>query len=317
MADEAELLIMTAFIASFCFFLLLYAAAGALYAVKSSSRRMLEERFAELAHEIRSAQRSRGDAHRSFASNVGRWLIDRLPKPDLETPRAEKLSRSLVQAGYSGTRRVYDIHFMSIGLGIAGFFIVYALSSLMDQPAGNTIPFALLGAATGFLAPTYYLRHKAGQRQRAIANELSDALDLLVVSVEAGLGLGEAIKVVGEEAERQNQEIGRELSLVASEMSAGATMGEALHSLAERTSVEDIKPLASTLIQSEQLGSRIGPALKASSDALRDRRKLRAEEAAHKMTIKMIFPLGLLVLPAMIMLTAGPALIQVLRILSH
>jgi tight adherence protein C len=308
---------MTAFIASFSFFLLLYAVAGALYGVRSSSQHSVQERFTQLADEIRQSQRNKSDRRRGAVSRAARWLIDRLPKPNPDTARVEKLSRTLVQAGYAGKRRVYDVHFISIALSIFGFFGVYTLCSVMQQPPGNTIPLALLGAAAGFLAPTYYLRYKASQRQRAIANQLSDALDLLVVSVEAGLGLSESIKVVGEEAERQNQEIGRELSLVSSEMSAGATMGEALHSLAERTAIEEMKPLASTLIQSEQLGSRIGPALKASSDALRDRRKMRAEEAAHKMTIKMIFPLGLLVLPAMIMLSAGPALIQVFRILGN
>lgn len=308
---------MTPFIASFCFFILLYAAVGALYGVRFSSRNQLEQRFTDLAEEIRSSEKSRPGGPPALVSRIRNWLLAWLPKPDPDTARLEKLSRALVQAGYTGKHRVYDIHLMSLGLAIAGFFATYILCSILGQPAGNTIPFSLLGGAMGFLGPTYYVRHKASQRQRAIANELSDALDLLVVSVEAGLGLGEAIKVVGEEAERQDQEIGRELSLVASEMSAGASMGEALHSLAERTAVEDMKPLASTLIQSEQLGSRIGPALKASSDALRDRRRLRAEEAAHKMTIKMIFPLGLLVLPAMIMLTAGPALIQILRILSQ
>jgi|SRR5690242_3293456 tight adherence protein C len=306
---------MTAFIASFCFFILLYAAAGALYGVKSASRRRMEERFADLADEIRSSSAT-GPAAPGFFSSTAQWVMDRLPKPDPDTARVEKLNRTLAQAGYFGKSRVYDVHFMSIGLAIAGFFGVYLGASMLHQPVGNSIPFALLGGAAGFLAPTFYLRRKASLRQKAIASQLSDALDLLVVSVEAGLGLAEAIKVVGEEAERQNQEIGRELSLVSSEMSAGATLGEALHSLAERTSVDEMKPLASTLIQSEQLGSRIGPALRASSDTLRDRRRLAAEEAAHKMTIKMIFPLGLLVLPAMIMLTAGPALIQVFRILG-
>ena len=138
-------------------------------------------------------------------------------------------------------------------------------------------------------------------------------LDLLVVCVEAGLGLYEAIKVVGAEAERQKQEIGTELSLVSSEISAGASLGQALRSLAERTAVEDIKPLAATLIQSEQLGAQIGPALHASSDALRTRRRLRAEEAAQKSTVKILFPLVLFVLPAMIMVIVGPAMIQVIR----
>ncbi|HEV7987357.1 MAG TPA: type II secretion system F family protein, partial [Candidatus Binataceae bacterium] len=156
----------------------------------------------------------------------------------------------------------------------------------------------------------------ARKRQNAIARQLSDVLDLLVVCVEAGLGLFEAIKIVGTESERQKQEIGRELALVTSEISAGATLGQALRNLAERTAVEDIKPLAATLIQSEQLGAQIAPALHASSDALRTRRRLRAEEAAQRTTIKILFPLVLFVLPAMLLVIVGPAIIQILHTLA-
>jgi tight adherence protein C len=121
---------------------------------------------------------------------------------------------------------------------------------------------------------------------------------------------------VGGESERQKQEIGRELALVAAEISAGASLGQALRNLAERTSVEDIKPLAATLIQSEQLGAQIAPALHASSDALRTRRRLRAEEQAQKTTIKILFPLVLFVLPAMLLVIVGPAVVQVIRTLG-
>jgi tight adherence protein C len=128
--------------------------------------------------------------------------------------------------------------------------------------------------------------------------------------------LFEAIKVVGTESERQKQEIGRELALVSSEISSGATLGQALRNLAERTAVEDIKPLAATLIQSEQLGAQIAPALHASSDALRTRRRLRAEEAAQRTTIKILFPLVLFVLPSMLLVIVGPAIIQILHTLA-
>ena len=119
-----------------------------------------------------------------------------------------------------------------------------------------------------------------------------------------------------QETERQKQAIGRELSLVASEISAGASLGQALRNLADRTAVEDIRPLAATLIQSEQLGAQIAPALHASSDALRTRRRLRAEEAAQKTTIKILFPLVLFILPAMFMVIMGPAVMQIIHTMS-
>ncbi len=119
--------------------------------------------------------------------------------------------------------------------------------------------------------------------------------------------------MVGTEAERHGQVIGRELSLVASEVSSGASLGVSLRNLADRTAVDDIKPLAATLIQSEQLGAQIAPALHASSDAMRARRRLRAEEAAQKTAVKILFPLVLFVLPAMLIVIVGPALIQILQ----
>ena len=164
--------------------------------------------------------------------------------------------------------------------------------------------------------PSYYLGRRARMRQNNISKQLSDVLDLLVVCVEAGLGLFEAIRIVGTECERHGQEIGTELNLVATDISAGATLGQALRGLADRTAVEDIKPLAATLIQSEQLGAQIGPALRASSDALRTHRRLHAEEDAQKASIKILFPLVIFVLPSMIAVIIGPAMISVLHTLS-
>ncbi len=308
---------MTAFVASFCFFLLIYASAAALYNVRSRTNQTIANRFADLAGERRGTPFAPADRARNLISRLSRAIINALPKPGLNTPRAIKLNKALAQAGYRKGESYYRVHFLTVALAIAGGLAGFGVTAFAFPESTKPVMVGLLCGAAGFLLPTYYVRYKARARRIAIMGQLADALDLLVVSVEAGLGVSEAIKVVGEESERQKQEIGREFSLVAADMSAGATMGEALRALSLRTGVDDMKPLAATLIQSEQLGSRIGPALRASSDALRERRRLRAEEAAHKMTIKMVFPLGLLVLPAMIMLSAGPALIQVFRVLGH
>jgi tight adherence protein C len=176
--------------------------------------------------------------------------------------------------------------------------------------------YATVGAIFGVMAPVAYIGRRGRMRQRTITNELADMLDLLVVSVEAGLGINEALKVVGAECNRQHEEIGHELAIVSGEMAAGATLGDTLANLAERTAVEDFRPLAATLVQSEQLGAKIGPALRASSDALRSQRRLRAEEAGQKASVKILFPLVLLILPAMMMLIIGPAVIKALRTLS-
>jgi tight adherence protein C len=188
--------------------------------------------------------------------------------------------------------------------------------ALFGGGANDFFVFLVLGGSLGALIPSYYIKRTVRIRQDAIANELAGVLDLLVVCVEAGLGLNEAIRIVGSESERQKQYIGRELAVVSGEISAGKSMGEALRSLAERTAVEEMKPLAATLIQSEQLGTQIGPTLRASADSMRNSRRLKAEENAQKLSVKMLFPLVLLVLPAMLALILGPAMIQIVRTLN-
>jgi len=175
----------------------------------------------------------------------------------------------------------------------------------------------IAGAALGAWLPLQMLTRQAKKRRAEIASQLSNVLDLLVVCVEAGLGISEAIKMVGSESDRQGQLIGRELAMVSAELNSGTGLGFALRGLAERTQIDDIKPLAATMIQSEQLGSRMGPALRALSDSLRNSRRMRAEEAAQKTTVKILFPLIFFVLPAMMIVIVGPAMMQIIRAMSQ
>ncbi len=308
---------MSAFVASLAFFILVYVAAVALWGMVSGRSSGVENRFADLAVEVQLADRGLDDAasqERGVARTLLRWAHEHMPEPDIDNPRVEKVAQSLVQAGFrQSSIRSFEIIRIGSAVGLA--LVGAGIGWFFAGDTSSIVMCALAGGIAGIIGPTFYVRRRARIRQATIANELSDALDLLVVSVEAGLGLNEAIRVVGMEAEHQDQEIGKELAMVAAEISSGRTMGEALRSLAERSSVEDIKPLAATLIQSEQLGARIGPALRASSDALRAKRRIRAEENAQKLSVKILVPLVLLVLPAMLMLIIGPAMIQIVRTL--
>lgn len=309
---------MTSFYISLCIFCIVGAGGYALYLGLYGSHRALEERFADLAIKIRASQGvfDDDDDDANFGRAVFRWAAARVPAPDAESPATEKIQQALIQAGYGSSASVHTFQVVRV-LAMAGFAVGGVLVAIaLGKPRGMVFIFGIAGGALGFLAPWLYLSRTAHRRQGEIARQLSDVLDLLVVCVEAGLGLFEAIKVVGTESERQKQAIGRELSLVASEISAGASLGQALRNLAERTAVDDIKPLAATLIQSEQLGAQIAPALRASSDALRTRRRLRAEEAAQKATIKILFPLVLLILPSMLMVIMGPAVLQIVNTLG-
>jgi tight adherence protein C len=311
---------MSSLFVSLCVFCLMGASGVAVYAALYGGNRIVEDRLNDLAVKIRAAQGVFADSRstdESFFRMLFRWAAARVPAPDLATPSGEKLAETLMQAGFVGSHIAHDFQALRVMLSLFTGFILFVTAVMIGKPASIILLMAVMGLVLGAISPVIYLRHRARVRQMAIARQLSDILDLLVVCVEAGLGLHEAIKVVATESERQGQEIGRELSLVASEISAGATLGQALRNLGDRTAVEDIRPLAATLIQSEQLGGQIAPALHASSDALRMRRRLRAEEAAQKTTIKILFPLVLFILPAMLMVIVGPALIQILHTLRH
>jgi tight adherence protein C len=299
-------------------FFLAAGACVALYMALTPQSRTVDERFADLAVQMRVSQGAlEGDNQDdNVLRMLFRWAAKRVPAPDLDTPTGEKLQQTLAQAGFLRSSAAHSYQVMRVLLAVGGG-VLGLLAGLIFHPASATpLLLGIGGIGIGIFVPSYYLGRRARTRQRNIAKQLSDVLDLLVVCVEAGMGLFEAIRIVGTECERHGQEIGTELSLVATDISAGATLGQALRGLAERTAVEDIKPLAATLVQSELLGAQIAPALKASSDALRMHRKLHAEEEAQKASIKILFPLVIFVLPSMIAVIIGPAMISVLHTLS-
>ena len=305
---------MTAIVASVVFFSLLYGAAAALWMSRFARNRPVDHRFDELAVKVRVADNNY--EQRGLGRLFLRWAMARLPQADPDNPRTEKLMQQLTYAGYAGSGGLNRFNNARLAALLVGLLVGGLLGVLFGDDSNDIFVFVILGGVLGSIVPAYYIKRQVRIRQNAIGTELAGALDLLVVCVEAGLGLNEAIRTVGSESERQKQFIGRELAQVSGEISAGKSMGEALRSLAERTAVDEMKPLAATLIQSEQLGTQIGPTLRASADAMRNSRRLKAEENAQKLSIKILFPLVLLVLPAMLALILGPAMIQITRTLS-
>lgn len=309
---------MSPFIIGLAVFFLAGAACVALYLAISPRSRVVDERFADLAVQMRASQGAlAGDLQDdNLLRMLFRWAAKRVPPPNLDTPSGEKLQQTLAQAGFLKSTAAQTYQVTRVLLAVAGGFLGLVIGLIFHSSMASPVLFALGGVGIGIFVPSYYLGRRARLRQAEIAKQLSDVLDLLVVCVEAGMGLFEAIRIVGTECERHGQVIGTELNLVATDISAGASLGQALRGLADRTGVEDIKPLAATLIQSEQLGAQIGPALRSSSDALRTRRRLHAEEDAQKASIKILFPLVIFVLPAMIAVIVGPAMISVFHTLA-
>jgi tight adherence protein C len=157
---------------------------------------------------------------------------------------------------------------------------------------------------------------RARKRQKEMQRALPDALDMLVVSVEAGLGLNQALVRVAEEIDRLSPVLSEQMSLVNYEIRAGTAREEALRNWSERTGLADIASLAGMLIQTDRFGTSVAQALRIHADTMRTKRRQRAEEAAAKTTIKLIFPLVFCIFPAMFVVILGPALIQIIGALK-
>jgi tight adherence protein C len=242
-----------------------------------------------------------------------RWHIRRLRETKSKNAPEQKLPDTLTQAGFRGMESVARFQLGRIALMVAGAVMGGGACVMLGKPL-------LLGAGGGFLLgyfiPTMILGRIAKRRRRKMTRELPDVLALLVVSLEAGISVGEVLKLVGRETLRQGQVLGRELTLTSAQMAAGMSLQDTLKDLGARTGVDEIRSLAALLIQSEKIGARLGPALRASADLLNSRRRLSAEEAARKSSIKMLFPLVFFILPAMLLVILGPAVIQLMRVFS-
>jgi tight adherence protein C len=228
-------------------------------------------------------------------------------------PAARQLADRLIHAGFHSARAVAGFQLARAALMIGLMLIGMALAASLGRQVLLTGAFGLV---IGYLVPTLVIRRLATKRQRRIKAELPDVLALLVVSLEAGVGLGEAIKLVGREAERRGRILGQELTTTAVQMAAGRTLEDSFRELGERTGVDEVKALVALAIQSDKVGARIASALRASADLLTSRRRLAAEEAAHKASVKILFPLIFLILPALLLITLGPAAIQIVRMFS-
>ncbi|HEX3323408.1 MAG TPA: type II secretion system F family protein [Terriglobales bacterium] len=215
----------------------------------------------------------------------------------------------LIQAGYRDPKHV------TIFYGVRALFAFVALAGVVIF-GGAKSPMLLIGIpAFGFFLPRFFLKRMIRDRQTRIRVGLPDALDLTVICVEAGLALDQAMQRVGEDLKHAHKDLSDEFHLVNLEMRAGKPRAEALRNLAERTGVDDIKALVGTLIQTDRFGTSVAQALRVHSDSLRTERRQRAEEQAAKTTIKMIPPLVVFVLPSIMIVSLGPAIIALVRIL--
>lgn len=216
----------------------------------------------------------------------------------------------LVQAGF---RKPDNLSvFLAIRFGFALLSFGLFASPVITRP---NLLFATAALGVGYVLPGMVLARRAKRRQHRIRLALPDALDLLVISVEAGLGLDQALSRVGQELGCAYPELANDLRLLNLELRAGKARSEALRNLAQRTGVDDLSALVAMLVQTDKFGTSVANSLRVFSETLRTKRRQRAEEAAAKTGVKMVFPLVLCIFPAIWVVTIGPAAIQFVKVL--
>lgn len=238
------------------------------------------------------------------ARRLARWV-------PASPQKVRKLTPRLAAAGYPSQSAV--VFFSATQLACAFVVGVGALAIL-----GLTWwRVAAVLSVAGFLLPDVWVRHRFRQRQREIRHALPDALDLCIICIEAGCSLDVAIARATDQLGLTYPALAAELSLIRAETRAGKTRSEAFKNFAERTQVDEVRSLVSTLIQTERFGTSVAQALRVHASALRNRRRLHAEERAAKCSVKLVFPLVLCLFPALWVITLGPAIVEIVRGLSR
>ena len=222
------------------------------------------------------------------------------------TPRTQLL---LMRAGYRSSQALAAMRGFKILTPIA--FV--GLTFLTGAYKWNPFVIPIVALALGYLFPDMFLTWRVNARQAKIRRGLPDGLDLLVICVESGLGLDQAMMKVAQELRITHHELSEELQLVNLEMRIGKTRIEALRELARRTGLEDIKSLVAMLVQTDRFGTSVAQSLRVFSDDLRIKRRQRAEEMSAKTTVKMVPPLIFFIFPALIVVILGPAVITLMR----
>ncbi len=229
--------------------------------------------------------------------------------------KAKDLKKQLVMAGYFGERAMTNFIIFKVATPILLPLLTYPLLwfitvSGLIKPLLVYAPIGL-----GFYLPNFFLKTQIRTRQKKLNEGLPDALDLLVVCVEAGLGLNAAMKRVADDFKVGNPVLSQEFNLLNLEILAGLDREQALRNLSERTGVEDLSTLCAILIQADRFGTSIATALRVQSDTMRTKRRQRLEEKAAQTPVKLIFPLLLFIFPALMVVILGPAVIQVMETL--
>lgn len=253
--------------------------------------------------------RASGDLAQRLSSPLSRLL----PPSAAE---AKKLQKQLMHAGFRSPSAPLTYRAIQLFTLAALPALVAVTCAVLARPLSSAALYILGAFVMGFFLPRYALRRMIRSRQQLIRWGLADALDLMVISIEAGLGLNAAMVKVSTELREAHPDICDEFEMANLEMRVGRDREESLRNLAERTGVDDLRSLVAMLIQTDKFGTSIARAIRAFSDSLRTKRRQRAEQAAQKAAVKLLFPLACFLFPTLFIALLGPAALQLMDTLG-
>ena len=276
---------------------------------------------ANLIRQLQKMTATEGEEQIAAAETTGgwtvvtslQWLGEKLPI----SPEESSFTRNeLVAAGYRSDHSVAV--FMGVKIAAVVALVLPAFIFRGQLVSNNLLGLGMVGLAgfVGYFLPGFLLGRQVDARRERLRLSLADALDLLVVCVEAGQGIDQAIRIVSRELEHTHRELSEELALASMEMRAGTSRADALLHLAQRTGEGEMKKLVNVLVQTDKFGTSIREALRTHTDYLRVRRTQEAEERAGKVGVKLIFPIFFFILPSIVIVSAGPGVLRVMREMS-
>jgi len=296
-----EVIVITVFGVVFFTFLGIFSPNSAYDASHERIARALGRVEAPLEESLTFAQRVIKPLFNSVAA-----IFSRMSPNDKSSPTAKKLAA----AGLAGQWDSSEWKALQFGLGILSGTIIFVLLSLGSAAYLKNLVFALIGILFGYLLTDSWLKAKIRSRQTEIQDTLPDVLDLLTVSVEAGLGFDAALLKV---SEKQKGVLGQEFLRLLQEINLGRPRREALRDMSKRLQVDDLRSFISSLVQADQLGISIGGVLRNQSGQMRQKRRQRSEEKAQKAPIKMMIPLVFFIFPCIFIVTLGPVILSLME----
>ena len=241
-------------------------------------------------------------------------LVQRLGDVLPTSPKDQSImQKRMTRAGIKGQHALRILYGSKVAGAIIMPLLMSALVAGSASDSTNKLVAILAAAAAGFWGPNEYVKIRGQKRQKEVRRGLPNSLDLLVVCVESGLGMDQAIIQVAKELEHAYPAISEEFAMVNYELKAGKRRAEALRNLAERSSVEDLKKLVAVLIQSDRFGTGVAQALRAHADYMRVQARQMAEEKAAKLGVKLVFPIFFCILPSLFVVTVGPVVVKIIR----